>query len=46
MVVEMHLVMLNMYASYENELLSNSTTMHTKAPHEYIYCNSLIQCTC
>ena len=45
MIVEMCLVMLNMCASYENELLTNSTTMHTKAPHEYITCSSLIQRT-
>lgn len=45
MIVEMQLVMWNTCASYENELLSNSTAMHTKAPHEYIFCSSLIQCT-
>ena len=36
MIVEMHFVMLNMCASYENELLSNFTPVHTKAPHECI----------
>jgi len=35
--VETHFVMLNMCASYENELLSNFTTVYTKVPSTNTY---------